>query len=491
MRLKIASRSSDLARIQAFQVARALKNLDANIEIEHEFCASLGDQNLDVPLASWGSKGVFTQDFFEDLKANKFDMVVHSWKDLPTEERAGASVVATLPRADVRDLLLIPKAVWQATTKKLTLLSSSPRRAYNLQNFGEFLPRKMEIEFKNVRGNVPTRIEKMFSENAGLILAKAALDRLLSAPEMEFQDAQKKLRARLEACLFMVLPVSLNPPAAAQGALAIEINSENKKLAGLLEKLNHRETFENVKWERSTLQSYGGGCHQKIGVVLLSKPYGKWKVLKGLTDAGEVLSSDDLESCQTVLPKANAATQVFPQAAEDNTWFERKKMASPTPKSTAIWVAKAEAWPETLKFDGIIWTSGLVSWKKLAALGVWVNGCAEGLGDEKPQLENLAPNLHWLKLTHKDASTTNTMPTYQLVPKAPGKSPLLTGKTHFFWMSASSFKRAYELFPKELESGYHGCGPGLTYTYLSAQNLTNPPKIFLKLEAFLNEVLPP
>jgi hypothetical protein len=57
-------------------------------------------------------------------------------------------------------------------------------------------------------------------------------------------------------------------------------------------------------------------------------------------------------------------------------------------------------------------------------------------------------------------------------------------------MSASSFKRALELFPRELESGYHGCGPGITYQFLARQNLLHPPKIFLNLDGFLNEVLP-
>jgi len=491
MRIKIASRSSDLARIQAFQVASSLKTLEPSLEIEHEFRSSLGDQNLDVPLASWGSKGVFTQDFFEDLKSGKFDMVVHSWKDLPTEERAGTMVVATLPRADVRDLLLVPKHVWEKAEATLTLLSSSPRRSYNLREFQEYLPKKLGIEFKNVRGNVPTRIEKMFSENAGLILAKAALDRLLSAPELEFEPTRERLRERLKECHFMVLPLSLNPPAAAQGALAIEIKSDRKDLKELLGKINHQETFDAVKWERTTLKSYGGGCHQKIGVVALPKSYGTWKLLKGVTDQGEILNRDDLESVQSPLPKANKKEDIFPLTPDENSWFDRKREKIPPPPCSALWVAKAEAWPEDYKFGGIVWVSGMLSWKKLAQRGVWVNGCAEGLGEEEPQLQELCPKLEWKKLTHKAAAYEAGLASYELVPKEAKYSPDLTGKTHFFWMSASSFKRANELFPKELENGHHGCGPGLTYQFLAAQKLKNPPKIFLNLQSFLNEVLPP
>lgn len=494
MRLKIASRSSDLARIQAFQVARTLKKMDASIEIEHEFRSSLGDQNLDVPLASWGSKGVFTQDFFEDLKARKFDMVVHSWKDLPTESREGTTVAATLPRADVRDLILIPKEVWDRTEGRLTLLSSSPRRSYNLKNFAVYFPKKIDIEFKNVRGNVPTRIEKMFSEKAGLILAKAAVDRLLSAPEAEFSSTQKQLRARLNDCRFVVLPLSINPPAAAQGALAIEIHAQNAELAALLKKINHHETFEDVQWERSTLKSYGGGCHQKIGVLRISKPSSEWSLLKGLTDQGERLDTDRWISKQPALPRASKKTAVFPLATKENNWFDRRPLEAAEPKTSALWVAKADAWPENLRYDGVVWASGLSSWKKLAAKGVWVNGCSENLGEEEPRLEQLAPHLQWTKLTHKEAATQakgTALATYELIPKPTEQSPNLRGKTHFFWLSASSFKRAYELFPQDLQAGHHGCGPGLTYEFLSAQKLTHPPKIFLSLDAFLNEVLPP
>lgn len=491
MRIKIASRSSDLARIQAFQVASSLKAVDPSLEIEHEFRSSLGDDNLDVPLASWGSKGVFTQDFFEDLKSGKFDMVVHSWKDLPTEERVGTAVVATLPRADVRDLILVPKYVWEKTGSQLTLLSSSPRRAYNLRELQQFWPKQVNIEFKNVRGNVPTRIEKMFSENAGLILAKAALDRLLSAPEPEFEATRERLRERLKECHFMVLPLALNPPAAAQGALAIEIKSDRRDLRDLLAKINHQETFDSVTWERATLKSYGGGCHQKIGVVALPKTYGTWKLLKGVTDQGEILNRDELESKQAPLPKAKSRQNVFPLSPDENSWFDRKREKIPNPPCSALWVAKAEAWPEDFKFSGVVWVSGLLSWKKLSQRGVWVNGCAEGLGEEEPQLQELCPKLEWKKLTHKTAAYEAGLASYELVPKEPKYSPDLSGKTHFYWMSATSYKRAQELFPEELKNGHHGCGPGLTYQFLSALNLKHPPKIYLNLQAFLNEVLPP
>ena len=125
MRLKLASRKSDLARWQSVQVARALEQLSEKPTIEYLFKASLGDQNLDLPLASMGSKGVFTEDFYTDLVDGQCDLVVHSWKDLPVEDRAETHIAMTMARADVRDILLVPETAWLAAVAKgkLTILT--------------------------------------------------------------------------------------------------------------------------------------------------------------------------------------------------------------------------------------------------------------------------------------------------------------------------------------------------------------------------------
>ena len=107
MRVTIASRRSDLARIQAYQVGEALRATHPQIEIEYSFHESLGDKNLNDPLWQMPEKGVFTQDFREGLLRGDFDLVVHSWKDLAIEDDAETEIAATLPRADARDLLLV------------------------------------------------------------------------------------------------------------------------------------------------------------------------------------------------------------------------------------------------------------------------------------------------------------------------------------------------------------------------------------------------
>src|SRR6266849_3668033 len=251
MRVTIASRRSELARIQAYQVGDALRFGAPLIEISYSFHESLGDRNQNDPLWQMPEKGVFTQDFREGLLRGDFDLVVHSWKDLAIEEDPDTEVAATLPRVDARDLLLVREDRWRDVerTGVMTILTSSPRRSYNLESFlREALPARLrELNFTNVRGNVPTRVRKLLESDVdGLIVAKAAIDRLLEAKQSEFAVTRKELQRALSQCRWMVLPLRENPSAPAQGALAIEIVRRRADLRDLLAPLNCVNTFAAV-----------------------------------------------------------------------------------------------------------------------------------------------------------------------------------------------------------------------------------------------------
>lgn len=496
MRLKVASRKSDLARWQAVQVARALERLPEKPSIEFIFKSSLGDQDLDMPLASMGSKGVFTEDFYGDLVSGQCDVVVHSWKDLPVEERAETHIALTLPRADVRDVLLVPETVWQTARKtgSLKILTSSPRRMYNAaQALPLLLPAQLHLEFVTVRGNVPTRLIKMHDEGAALIVAKAGLDRLLEAESEGFLAQDVTVKPLIETCRFQILPVSMNPPAAAQGALAVEVSRDREALNSMCGSLTDERTFACVQRERDILKGYGGGCHQRIGVAVLPREYGMVYALKGITDHGEVLSQWRVEN-KTPWEKAKNEDQVFPREAQENSWFDREPIDVNTDLLSrgALMIARADALPARFRPNDkqLVWTAGVQTWGKLAKLGVWVNGTDDGLGESEPKhLDYLAPDVRLTKLSHKDSGGANTVATYQL--KAKREHPDLRGKTHFFWMSRTSFERARELFPREIQSGRHGCGPGTTYEFLKRQKaLDHPVKVFAGLEQFLRESLP-
>ena len=505
MRVKIASRKSDLARLQALTVARELKKKNRNLEVEHEFTASLGDKNLDVPLWTMGSKGVFTEDFHKDLLSGRIDMVVHSWKDLPTEMPKGTKIVATLPREDIRDVLLVNRSAWKKAIKKakLLVLTSSPRRLYNLKEELKFLlPGGIEdVEFRDVRGNIPTRIDKLLlGDGDALVMAKAAIDRLLSADFKEFDGVKSDLAKKLKRCLWMVLPLSINPAAAAQGALAIEIAEGREDLENLIRPIQCQKTFDAVRWERDVLSSYGGGCHQKIGVSRESKEFGDLTFLKGVTDEGEVLNQMNLLSNDKVekkLPQIDREQAWSAQLDPGKSWFTRQSLEisdESLKPYDAIYVGRSSALIEGVSFsqNQVIWVSGVLSWKALAKKGFWINGCSDGLGEhEAPKISHLTAkkDLLWCKLSHTDGVAKEGekfLATYRLCPSK--KSPDLSGKRHFFWKSGSSFERALSLFP-EIEKGTHYCGPGHTAECIESRlGPGRKPVIFLNEDDWLNKL---
>lgn len=498
MRLRLASRKSDLARWQAVQVAHAFEQTPEKPSIEFIFKSSFGDQNLDIPLAGMGARGVFTEDFYKDLVEGRCDVVVHSWKDLPIDERGDTRIAMTMPRADVRDLMLIPEEVWQQAGRSGTLkvLTSSPRRVYNLGAIlPKLLPGNLKVEFHNVRGNVPTRLKKMRVEGAALILAKAGLDRLLEAEAQGFMPMEESVRALIENCRFQIMPVSLNPPAPAQGALAVEVARDNENVNAICAKLTDEVTYNCVQMEREILSHYGGGCHQKIGVARLPRAYGLVCGLRGLTEKGEVLSEWRIENA-TPWRKARARENVFPLQAKENSWFTREALSidEAIENFSALFVARAEAWPQSLRTSSkqIVWSAGVQTWMKLAEKGVFVSGCQDGLGeDEEKRLDILAGPQNWCKLTHRAAGahTGPSIATYALQPKS--ATPDLKGKTHFFWMSRTSFEQGWARFPQEIAAGFNACGPGHTWNYLKDfPGLKNPIKVFMGLDQFLHDSLP-
>jgi hydroxymethylbilane synthase len=528
MRVTIGSRRSDLARIQAYQVGEALRAAHPQIEISYSFHESLGDKNLNDPLWKMPEKGVFTQDFREGLLRGDFDLVVHSWKDLAIEIDQETEIIATLPRADARDLLLVRADRWPTVEASgaMTILTSSPRRAHNLDSFlRQALPAQLtELNFVNVRGNVPTRVRKLLqSEVDGLIVAKAALDRLLEAPAVEaddFVETKRELRAALSQCRFVVMPLRENPSAPAQGALAIEISRRRDDMRNLIAPINCADTFSAVEREREILRSYGGGCHQKIGASVLRRPFGEVTFLRGLTDDGRVLDGCSLQASRPRPPKVSPEL-LWPIDPAESNWFTRGRISvtdlpslwerarvrasvgnsrlnsssQPRPKGSgndgpnALWIAKAEALPDDWQVaEKAIWASGVQTWKRLARRGVWVNGCAESLGEQEPtRVETLAgAPMNWLKLTHEDGYTDGEMPTAATYRLVPGEGIDLAGKRYFFWKSGSSFEQALKLNPW-LSEMTHFCGPGNTQRILEKHGIE--PHVFLDHGQWLKEML--
>jgi hydroxymethylbilane synthase len=257
--IRIATRSSELALRQARQVQAALTA--AGIVSELSTYRTVGDKRLNEPLSEIGAKGLFTKELESDLAKGKVDCCVHSLKDLPTEMPAGLEIVALLPREDPRDVLIVHDSVGASTLDELPpgsrVGSSSLRRRALLR------AARRDLEGVELRGNVPTRVKKVDEGHVhAAILAAAGLHRL---------GISQRVSSYLDAPAWL--------PAAGQGAIAIQIRSDDSHARAIFTPLGDRDTMVDVAAERAFLAALEGGCQVPIGALVIRS--GDSRVLHG------------------------------------------------------------------------------------------------------------------------------------------------------------------------------------------------------------------
>lgn len=489
--MRLLSRSSDLAVLQANIVADVLRRHWPDLTVEHLTRSSLGDRDVRVDLWQSPDKGLFTTDLSEALIAGDADAVVHSWKDLPIAAFGGTMVGATLERADPRDVLLVRHESVAAQPSTLSVLTSSRRRAWQLeQSIADLLPWDVQrIETTAVRGNIPTRLNKLVEGGCdALVVAKAALDRLLNEPAPG--HVRDGIRASLAHCRWMVLPVREFPTAPAQGALAIEVASHRADIRELVAAISHDATARAVEAERLILGGYGGGCSEAIGATVLVRDYGVVTSVRGCLPSGETISRWSLDATAPPPPVASAAS-IWPRPDERDRATRRVLPTAIPTDDGGWWVARADAVPPSVgpRATQIIWAAGTRTWRRLARRGFWVHGCSEGMGDtEAPGIDTLAGRtMSWHRLTHADTGDSAVIPTYAVETPLPTD---LASRTHFFWTSGSTFRAALAQYP-EIRSAWHGCGPGRTALAVRA-GIDDPARvsIWLDYDQWLRHVNP-
>ena len=246
--LRIASRRSQLAMVQTEWVRDQLLLAHPGLEISIEAMATQGDKILDVALAKIGDKGLFTKELEAQMLVNQADIAVHSLKDLPTNLPDGLMLGCVTEREDPADALVVHARHQDKT------LASLPAGAVvgtsSLRRLAQLKYHYPHLLFKDVRGNVITRLEKLDSGDYDcLILAAAGLGRLgLSNRIHELIDPNISLHA------------------VGQGALGIECRVADPEVSTLIKVLEHRPTALRCLAERSFLRSLEGGCQVPIGV---------------------------------------------------------------------------------------------------------------------------------------------------------------------------------------------------------------------------------
>lgn len=241
----IGTRSSKLALWQADYVMDCLQKKYPELHVEKKLMTTKGDKILDAPLAKIGGKGLFTKELEQDMLAGGIDIAVHSLKDMPTEVPDGLIITAITKRYDPGDAFVSNKVKSLAELPQGAVVGTS-----SLRRKAQLLHARPDLEIRDLRGNVNTRLRKLDAgEYDAAVLAVAGLKRL------GFGDH-----------ITEVLPKSMILPAVGQGALAIEAREDDAETRELVAFLNDEATVACAKAERAFLARVEGGCQVPVGV---------------------------------------------------------------------------------------------------------------------------------------------------------------------------------------------------------------------------------
>lgn len=238
--VRIATRASALALWQARHVQQQLLAVHPGLKTKLLKITTTGDQTLNQPLRDLGGKALFLKEIEEALLADEADLAVHSLKDVPAELPEGLALGAILPRADPRDALILKTG--ERLNEGAVVATGSLRRRTQLTNW------RPDLGFQEIRGNIDTRLDKLKTGTFdALVLAVAGLERM-----------------GWHRLITQILEPATMIPAIGQGALSIEIRSQDSYIQDLIKPLHHPDSACCVSAERIFSRVLGGNCSLPI-----------------------------------------------------------------------------------------------------------------------------------------------------------------------------------------------------------------------------------
>lgn len=479
---KLGTRGSLLAVTQSTLIKNEIEKISGAI-VELVTIKTQGDEITNKPLWQLEGKDFFTKELDEALLKGDVDFVVHSYKDLGSVRPEGIKLAAVTERRFAHDILLISNE----TIKKLPTLqgefkvgTSSPRRIANLSHsLSEYIPFAPKISCEMLRGNVNSRIKKLREgQYHAITLALAGIERLAHT-----EKSKQELSELLEGMNYLILPQSVFPSAASQGALGIEMNENRQdggKLHHILSQLTHARTLEEVRREREAFKNYGGGCHLAVGIHVKKIADNFLHVHAGEIDGQRIDKRwFEMQAHPKVtgklfvgLPNGGKSHIVYDEYLEKRPETKNLKLENKHLFVTSRYCAqtlKASTNPEGL------WAAGTKSLKNLVYQGFWVNGCADSLGTEdlkslktSKALQIIHPHLSetWNVLSHHMATSDlgEVIGCYERIEKqvSPEYHLRLKDVGACYWTSYPQYQAFMQKFP-ELHQSHHFCGLGKTW----------------------------
>ena len=242
----IGSRGSKLAIIYAQNTKdKIIQNTNLNPEdITIQAITTKGDQVQDVRLSEVGGKGLFSTNIEKELQDKKIDIAVHALKDMPAIETKDLRTDTFLERNDPREILITKdKKKIKELKSKATIGTSSYRREFQIKKI------RSDINCKLIRGNVDTRIKKLKDGlYDAIILSYAGIKSL-----------------NIDYAISQVFSVEEIIPSAGQGIIALQCRQNDNEIISILDKINHKETYQRAHAERSILKVLNGDCETAVG----------------------------------------------------------------------------------------------------------------------------------------------------------------------------------------------------------------------------------
>ena len=246
--IRIGSRKSQLALVQTYWVQEELQKHFPNRKFEVETMSTQGDKILDVALSKIGDKGLFTKELEDGMLNNRVDLAVHSLKDLPTNLPEGLMLGCVTERVDPADAMVVHS---KHKDKQIeTLPEGAVVGTSSLRRLAQLRYHFPHLSFKDIRGNVNTRLRKLDEgEYDAIILAVAGLQRLGMSDRIH-----------------QVIPSEISLHAVGQGALGIECRCGDGEVLELIKALEDPASRDRALAERAFLRELEGGCQVPIGV---------------------------------------------------------------------------------------------------------------------------------------------------------------------------------------------------------------------------------
>jgi hydroxymethylbilane synthase len=272
--VRAGTRASRLALWQTEHVIARLSQAWPALSFERVHVRTLGDRITDVPLPRIGDRGLFTRELEEELRRGAIDFAVHSLKDLPTEQPDGLALGAVLAREDPREVLVSRDGRRLADLPPGARLGTS-----SLRRRAQLRALRRDLVIADIRGNVPTRIEKVRrGEYDATVLAMAGLHRL------DLTDAVAE-----------VFPEEMMVPAPGQGALAVQVRAADDRLQRIVAAIDDVGARFATAAERRVLSALEGGCQAPIGALATWVTAGRLRLVAivAAMDGARVLRAAD------------------------------------------------------------------------------------------------------------------------------------------------------------------------------------------------------